>query len=208
MPRQAREPCSGWGLVARMAATSAAVAGPVVSAHAISREGVQSGVGAVGVGHVGGVGRVLPPAPEPPIRGHAPPLENELDGGPGEPRLDALAQKLVGDRVVVVLDGDVVIDVDGGVAPLGEFVGVRGRGRSAGRSRRSKSSRRETPSCFRGRVLSPTRSSWMAALSSARLKKRRWRRAARITRWAMSTLASTTALSRACPLRAGTTAAP
>ncbi len=47
-----------------------------------------------------------------------------------------------------------------------------------------------------------------AVFSSATLKKRRFRSAARIHRWATSTLASTTALSRGWPLRAGTTAAP
>src|SRR5439155_1399006 len=47
-----------------------------------------------------------------------------------------------------------------------------------------------------------------AAFSSARLKKRRWRSTAKIQRCATSTFASTTALSRGWPPRAGTTAAP
>jgi len=52
------------------------------------------------------------------MRGHASPFEEELDRGGTEPDLDALMHELVGDRVVVVLDGDVVVDVDGGVAPV------------------------------------------------------------------------------------------
>ena len=44
----------------------------------------------------------------------------------GEPDLDPLVHELVGDAVVVVLDGDVVVDVDAGIAPLGELVARRG----------------------------------------------------------------------------------
>lgn len=48
----------------------------------------------------------------------------------------------------------------------------------------------------------------MAALASARLKNVRWRSAARIQRSTSSTPASTFALSRGFPLRAGITTAP
>ena len=54
----------------------------------------------------------------------APALEKQLDDGGGEPHLDALVQQLVGDAVVVVLDDDVVVDVNAGVAPRGKAFGV------------------------------------------------------------------------------------
>jgi hypothetical protein len=90
------------------------------------------------------------------MRGDAPALEEELDDGRGEADLDALVQELVGDAVVVVVDGDVVVDVDASVGPLGELVprgGQRFRSvcTSAGRPcvrscsmKRSKSLRRTT----------------------------------------------------------------
>ena len=167
------------------------------------------GVGAMGVRHVRGVGGVLAPAVAAAMGGDAPALEEQLDDRRREPDLDALVHELVGDAVVVVLDGDVVVDVDPGVAPLGELVARRGAaGAAAGgrAARRARGARRRA--CASRRALRPGSRAQMAAFSSAMLKKRRLRSAARIQRCATSTLASTTALSRGWPARAGTTAAP
>jgi hypothetical protein len=50
-----------------------------------------------------------------------------LDDGGGEPALAPPVHELRGDAVVVVRAGDVVVDVDAGVAPLGELVAARGQ---------------------------------------------------------------------------------
>jgi hypothetical protein len=81
----------------------------------------------MGVGHVGRVGGVLAAAPEAAMRGHPPAFEEEFDGGGAQPDLDALVHQLMGEGVVVVVDDDVVIDVDGGVAPFGDFIAARGQ---------------------------------------------------------------------------------
>ena len=89
-------------------------------------------MGAVRVGHVGGVGGVLAAAPEAAMRRDAPALEEEFDDGGAQPDLDALVHELIGDGVVVVFDDDVVIDVDGGVAPLGELIARNRQGTQGG----------------------------------------------------------------------------
>ena len=83
------------------------------------------GVRPMGVRHVRRVGRVLGAPTAPAVRGDPPALEKDLDDGGGEADLDALMQELIGDAVVVVVDGDVVVDVDAGVEPVGELVAGR-----------------------------------------------------------------------------------
>jgi len=72
--------------------------------------------------HMRGIRGGLPATVPAAMRGDAPSFEEHLDDGRGEPDLDALVQELVGDAVVVVRDGDVVVDVDARVAPLGELI--------------------------------------------------------------------------------------
>src|SRR5258705_6601744 len=69
----------------------------------------------------------------------------------------------------------------------------------AGRSMLSKVERRQPSSFWKGRELSSSRSSAIASFSAARLKNLRLRSRARIHRCAMSTPASTFALSRGLP---------
>jgi hypothetical protein len=73
---------------------------------------------------------------------------------------------------------------------------VAGSGFNAGRSISSNHERRLPSSFWNGRSFRLSRSAPMAALSSGRLWKRRWRSRARIQRSTSSTPASTFALSR------------
>jgi hypothetical protein len=83
-----------------------------------------------------------------------------------------------------------------------------GSGNRAGRSSRSKSSRRLAPYTRVFRSLSSTTSSAMRSLSSSSEKKVWLRRRPRIHRCAIRTPASTFALSRACAGRAGKITVP
>jgi hypothetical protein len=53
----------------------------------------------------------------------APVIEEDLDGGLGSPHVDLFVDERVGDTVVVLFELDVVVDVDAGFLPDGEFVG-------------------------------------------------------------------------------------
>jgi len=62
---------------------------------------------------------------------------DELDGAPGRADPHRFADQGVGDRVEVIVEGDVIIDVDADFLPLGVFVGWVGRALRAGWSSRS-----------------------------------------------------------------------
>jgi hypothetical protein len=85
-------------------------------------------------------------------------------------------------------------------------MGAAGSGRSTARSMASKLLARQPGSFLKGRWFRSTSSAWMAAFSSARLKKRRLRSRARIQRSTTCTPTSTLGLSRGCAGRAGSTA--
>jgi len=56
------------------------------------------------------------------VAGHAVATEEHFHGPQGQADLDLLADKAVGDAVVVVVHLDVVVDVHPGLIPLGELV--------------------------------------------------------------------------------------
>ena len=62
------------------------------------------------------------------VGGHAPALEEDLDGGGGVADLDLLADQLVGHAVEVAVDLDVVIDVDATRLPAPQDVARGGEG--------------------------------------------------------------------------------
>ena len=109
-----------------MAATRRRWPGRSFSAQAISREGVHSAWARCACGMwAGSVAywsrlRAAWEATRRPLRKISTMVAAQAD-------LDALVHELVGDGVVVVLDGDVVVDVDGGVAPLGQLVARGGQ---------------------------------------------------------------------------------
>ena len=157
--------------------TSAAVAGPVVlgpgdqAARASTRRGRggRAGMWAGSVAYWPRPQRRRWEAMRRPLRKISTVVAVEAD-------LDALVHELVGDAVVVVLDGDVVVDVHGGVAPLGRArSGWRAAGAGAGGRAARRAGRRETPSFFMRPVVEASSSAQIAAFSSARLKKRWWR---------------------------------
>ena len=198
MPRQVRKPCSGWGRLASTASASLAVAGPAWAAQEMMRDGVQRGVAAVGLGHVGGVGGIagLEAAH---MRGDPVVAEEDLHRGRGQADVDDLAHQAVRDRVEVAVgpDLDVVVDVGLGPPPGGELVAAW-PAEAAGRDGRARSNRlrRDPASFLNGRLFTQPTSSAMAMLASARLVKW-WSRSRAITqRSATSTATSTLALSR------------
>ena len=96
-----------------IARQSAAVAGPVLAAQAAMRSGVQEATRAVLRRHVrlerwspGRCARLRT------CSGDAHALVVDLDGARVEAQLDALADQVVGHRVVVAVELDVVVDVD------------------------------------------------------------------------------------------------
>ena len=58
------------------------------------------------------------------MAGDALPLVEALHGTLAVPGLQALPDQLIGHRVVVTVDLDVVVDVHPHLLPLGEFVGL------------------------------------------------------------------------------------
>ena len=95
-----------------IAAQRAAVSGPVLAAQAAMRSGVQEATCAVRGRHVllGG-GRAAACGCERTCSGDALALVVDLDGARIEAQLDPLAHEVVGHRVVVALELDVVVDV-------------------------------------------------------------------------------------------------
>ena len=89
-------------------------------------------MGAVGVGHVLGDRVEATSSRQARVGGHAVRAEQHLHDARRRPRLDTLADELVGDGVVVVVDLDVVVDVHGAFLPLGHLVAVRRQGPQGG----------------------------------------------------------------------------
>src|SRR5258708_26976360 len=83
-------------------------------------------VPAVGVGHVGGVGGMASALVAANVAGDPAAAAEDLDRGRAEADLANLADELVGDRVVVAVDLQVVVNVDLGLLPDRELVAVRG----------------------------------------------------------------------------------
>lgn len=139
-------------------------------------------VGAMRRGHVFGQCGVLPGAIDAGVHRDATVAKEDFHRTLGNPQVDFLVDESIGDAVVVVLELDIVVDVDTGLFPQGELVGLRRQRSEVGRSSSSKSSQRGRPRCFIGRALSSASNSRMAWFSSARPKKVRLRRRARIQR--------------------------
>ena len=116
----------------------------------------------------------------------------------GQTNFDSLTDELVGNRVVVAFDFDVVVDVDAGRLPRGKLIALDGQGLQNRPVERFEQAGAEPERLRNGRWLSRSRSSAMAWLSSARLVKRRWRSTARIQRSTSCAAASTLVLSRGC----------
>ena len=81
---------------------------------------------AMGLGHVGRDRGVAAPYPGADVAGDALALVEDLDGFAGEPGIELAFDQLIGHRVVVAVELDVVVDMDPDLLPFG--VGV-GRGR-------------------------------------------------------------------------------
>src|SRR5277367_3523523 len=81
-----------------------------------------AGVAPVTGRHVLGNGRVLPVPARPEMNGDALALMENLDAAGGQPRLDLGAGEAVGDRIIVGVDVDVIVDADPAHAPLAVFV--------------------------------------------------------------------------------------
>lgn len=56
----------------------------------------------------------------------------DFNGGGGELGVDGLTAEAARDAVVVEVDFDVIVDVDSGLFPFGEFVGTAGERESGG----------------------------------------------------------------------------
>ena len=112
--------------------------------------------------------------------------------------LDDLADELVGHRVVVAVELDVVVDVDLGLPPGRELVAARWAAAAGPGGRAARTARLVEPSIFLNgpALITVDAARAIAALASAREVKRRCRSRAMIQRSASSTPASTLALSR------------
>jgi hypothetical protein len=74
-------------------------------------------VALVGLGHVGGIGGVVPADKTPPMRGDTLAAVEDLDGGGGQTRDDVFVDERVGDGVVMAVEFDVVVDADARADP-------------------------------------------------------------------------------------------
>ena len=87
-------------------------------------------------GHVDGSGGVAAPLVGAGVGGDAFAFEENLDGGGGDFGVDGFADEAAGDAVIVGVNIDVVVDIDFGPFPFGEFVGAVRQGEGGGRARR------------------------------------------------------------------------
>ena len=86
-----------------------------------------AGVAPVTGRHVLGNGRVLPVPACSQMNGDALALMENLDAAGGQPRLDLGPGEAVGDRIIVGVDVDVIVDADPAHAPLAVFVRLAGQ---------------------------------------------------------------------------------
>ena len=107
-----------------IASTSAIIAGPIVGrlAHDPLRRPV--GVTPVRTRHVLGRRRVPALDGRTHVARHPRALVEDLDGGVGDARLDALADEPGRHRVVVLVDLDVIVEPEPAQLPLGVGVGL------------------------------------------------------------------------------------
>ncbi len=83
-------------------------------------------------GHVGGGGGMSTTEVGSNVGGHALAFEEDFDGGGGELGVDGFPDEATGNAVVMAIDFDVVVDVDLGPFPFGEFIGAVGEGAGGG----------------------------------------------------------------------------
>src|ERR1700677_3629305 len=86
-----------------------------------------AGVAPVAGGHVFGNGGVFPVPARPDVDGDALAFVENLDAAGGQPRLDLGAGEAVGDRIIVGVDVDVMVDAAPPHAPLAIFVRLAGQ---------------------------------------------------------------------------------
>ena len=92
----------------------------------------------VGLGHMFRQGRMLPFFVTPRMAGNPVVFEQYFDRGGRQTDIDPLFDKLIGNAVVMIIHGNVVVDVDRSLLPLGVFIGSKGSGFIAGLSMVSK----------------------------------------------------------------------
>ena len=80
-----------------------------------------------GLGSGGRTRRDAPSTPAPDVSRHAVAVVEDLHRGGREAHLHLLSDEAVRNAVEVVLDGDVVVDADSGLAPLGVLVARAGK---------------------------------------------------------------------------------
>ena len=124
MPRQDRKPCSGCGFVRMIASHSATVDGPIFSAAASRRAGVQKAYRRCALGMCSGIVVCRRFTPRACVAGDARAAMEHLDGGLGGPHLDDLADQPGRHRVEVPLNFDVVIRRHAGAPPFGILIGL------------------------------------------------------------------------------------
>src|SRR5271157_1208386 len=78
----------------------------------------------MGFGHVLRHGRVSSPVMTSPMAGNSAPLEEDLDQSIGEPDIQNLMDQLIGSAVIMVVDFEMVIDIQGSFLPIGIGVEV------------------------------------------------------------------------------------
>ena len=81
----------------------------------------------VGLGSVGRIRGEAPSTPAPDVSRHAVAIVEDLHRGGREAHVHLLSDEAVRNAVEMVLDGDVVVDVDSGLAPLGVLVARGGK---------------------------------------------------------------------------------
>ena len=152
-------------------------------------------VAAMSAGHVVGDGGVAAPVGRTGVAGDPLTLVEDLDGLVSDADIDEFTYQAVRGGIPMAVDLDVIIGGDAATLPARKDVGLVGQLSQLGRSISANSSARLEPKPRIWRALSSTTSPRMAALSSAREKKRWLRRRASIQRWAIWTATSTLALS-------------
>ena len=85
-------------------------------------------LGLMRLGHVLGLGRVLPPHVAAQVRGDASAAQEDFDGRLGCAQVELLADEQVRHAVEVAIELDVVVDLHAGTGPPREFVDARREG--------------------------------------------------------------------------------
>lgn len=140
------------------------------------------------------------------MRGNALALQQHLQRGGGNAQLHRLPHMLMRHRVVVSLEGDVVVDVDARRLELCQHHGLGGQRPQGRRIQRLERGSSAAGQLLEGTLVQLDQQVGNGPVELGRVKKRRLRRRARIQRSTTCTPTSTLALSCGRPGRAGNTA--